>query len=173
MYSEQYLQQHKLIIGYTTSQHLCIDLDDTSLYKVTKLVQLMQHDYPELGNALIMYSSNRKDAKGSRIDRHGIPRHTFKRESYHVIFNNNIGSTRCWEIIGTLIDLDIEPPQVRQIRARRRDMTLRVSPMVLSGGIKSEPKPCRTVPSCCYGKQDGMIKQYLAFLYAARNLFLH
>jgi len=171
MYSEQYLQQHKLIIGYTTSQHLCIDLDDTSLYKVTKLVQLMQHDYPELGNALIMHSSTRNVEHFVRINRHGIPIHTFKRESFHVIFNNKIGSTRCWEIIGTLIDLGIEPPQVRQIRARRRDMTLRVSPMVLNTGIKRAPVPYRTVPSCYYGKQDGMIKQYLAFLHAASNLF--
>jgi len=171
MYSEQYLQQHKLIVGYTTSQHLCIDLDDTSLYKVTKLIQILQQSYPELGNALIMHSSTRNVEHTVRINRHGIPRHILKRESFHVIFNNKIGSIRCWEIIGTLIDLDIEPPQVRQIRARRRDMTLRVSPMVLSNGIKPEPKPYRTVPSCYYGKQDGMIKQYLAFLYATNNLF--
>jgi len=150
---------------------LLLDLDDTSLYKVTRLVKILQQSYPELGNALIMHSSTRKAQSTLHINRHGIPKEVLRRESYHVIFNNKVSYARCCEITNVLVDLDILEHEYRVVRAKRGDMTLRVSPMVLSKGIKPEPKPYRTVPGCYFGKQDGMIKQYLAFLYAANNLY--
>jgi len=159
-------------VGYTTSEHLLLDLDDTSLYKVTRLIQILQQSYPELGNALIMHSSTRKAQSTLRINRHGIPKEVLRRESYHVVFNNRVTYARCCEVTNTLVDLNILEPEYRVVRAKRGDMTIRVSPMLLSKGIKPEPKPYRTILSPYSGRQHGMIKQYLAFLYATRNLFL-
>jgi len=169
--SKWHIDEPRIIIGYTTNEHLLLDLDHTSLYKVTKLVQLLQYNYPELGNVLVMRSSIEQKEPYTRINRKGIPIERVPKISFHVIFNNSTGYAKCRDIIETMVTLNILPREFRLIRAKRGDMTLRVSPATLSDRVKPAPTPWRTIPSPYNGKQDGMIKQYLAFLYAANNLF--
>jgi hypothetical protein len=171
MSSKKYPHDLKLIVGYTTSSHLCLDLDDTSLAKVIGLVCQLIYDYPDLGKCQIMQSSPIKGHEYTKINRHGLPRHHIPKPSYHLIFDNNVGYKRCWEIIQTLIDLGIQPTQVRQIRARRRDMTLRVSPMILSDTVKDAPVPIMQILNIYNMRTDGMIKVYHKLRHATGKLF--
>jgi len=135
------------------------------------LVCHLIYNYPEIGKAQIMESSPQKGTEYVKINRHGIPRIHIPKPSYHVIFDNDIGYEKCWHIIQTLIDLGIQPTQVRQIRARRRDMTLRVSPSVYSTGIKPPPKPIMQILDIYDWHTDGMIRQYHKFRHRVNDFF--
>ena len=169
--SDMCRQELKVIVGYTTSQHLCLDLDDVSLSKVIGLTCELMYNYPELGKCQIMQSSEAKGSAYVKINRHGIPRWHFPKPSYHLVFDNVIGERRCWEIMNTLICLGIQPPQVRQIKARRRDMTLRVSPSVYSTQIKPAPKPVMQIINIYTKRADGKIRDYHKFRCAVAKLF--
>jgi hypothetical protein len=173
MSSKKYPHDLKLIVGYTTSSHLCLDLDDTSLAKVIGLVCQLIYDYPDLGKCQIMQSSPIKGHEYTKINRHGLPRHHIPKPSYHLIFDNDIGYKRCWEIIQTLIDLGLQSSQVRQIRARRRDMTLRVSPSIYSTGIKPAPEPIMQILDIYTNRSDGRIKDYNRFYHKVNDFFNH
>ena len=165
--------ENKLIIGYTTRQHLILDLDHTSLHAVLGLVDMLQKEYPETGDALIVLSSNQEKDYGTRIDRHGIPRHNFRKRCYHVITDNIIGYRRCVEIIFTLVDLGILEPAYKRIRMFRGDMTVRVSPMILSTGIKMAPIDIVRLKNFYTTVSDGKIRDYLTFCRGVRAVFLN
>ena len=163
----------KLIIGYTTREHLILDLDNTSLHHVLGLANILMKDYPEIGNILIMRSSKQEKEYGTRIDRHGIPRHNFRKECFHLITDNIIGYNRCIHIINTLVDLGILETAYRRIRMFRGDMTVRVSPMILSTGIKAVPEYVCKIYNLSNPVRQGKIDDYLAFLRSCRVVFLN
>ena len=162
----------KLIIGYTTREHLILDLDNTSLHHVLGLANILMKDYPEIGNVLIMRSSKQEKEYGTRINRHGIPRHNFRKECYHLITDNIIGYRRCVEIIFTLVDLGILESAYKRIRMFRGDMTVRVSPMILSSGIKEAPICMRFLENPYNPVSQGKIKDYLGLLRSVHTVFL-
>ena len=71
------INDKKLIIGYTTREHLILDLDNTSLIKVIDLACKLMYDYPEIGKCQIMQSSQEKGEPFTRVSKKGIPRHHF------------------------------------------------------------------------------------------------
>ena len=170
---DTYPHDLKLIVGYTAREHLLLDLDDTSLPKIVALTVMLLENYPELGHCQIMQSSREKGASFTRINKKGIPRLHLPKPSYHLIFDNDVGYKRCWEIVQTLIDLGLQPRAVRQIRARRRDMTLRVSPSVYSTGIKPAPEPIMQILDIYSNRSDGRIKDYNRFYHKVNDFFNH
>ena len=172
MSSECPTNDMKLIIGYTTREHLILDLDNTSLHHVLGLANILMNEYPEIGNILIMRSSKQEKEYGTRIDRHGIPRHNFRKECFHLITDNIIGYNRCVHIINTLVDLGILETAYRRIRMFRGDMTLRVSPMILSTGIKAAPEPIICIIRHKKRSEISGILEYLAFWRSCRRVFL-
>ena len=130
-----------LIVGYTTREHLLLDLDNTTLHKVLGLVRLIIHSYPYVGNALIVLSSMQEKDYPIRISRHGIPRKNFRKACFHVIFDNVIGYNRCVKIIQTMVNLNVLAHVFTRIRSFRGDMTIRISPLVFSDSIKEQPQP--------------------------------
>jgi hypothetical protein len=126
-------------IGYTTRNHLCLDLDNTSYFKVKSLVNLLMCSYPEIGDCIILLSSSGKLKLKWNYPPCKMPTLTVKRENYHVVFNNNLPYETCCKIIETLAFLDVISEEFIRIREMRNDMTLRVSKTV--NATYTKPKP--------------------------------
>jgi hypothetical protein len=166
------MSNKKLIIGYTTREHLVLDLDNTSLSKVIGLVCQIIYDYPDVGKCQIMQSSAEKGLQFTRITKKGIPRLHLPKACYHLIFDNRIGYKRCMHIILTLVDLGVLDQQYKRIRMFRGDMTTRVSPMVLSDTVKEAPEPIMQILNIYNSHADGMIKVYHKLRHSVSSLFL-
>jgi hypothetical protein len=126
-------------IGYTTREHLCLDLDNTSFFKTENLVKLLMCQYPFLGDALIMCSSKPKLRISYRPDTILVPNMKVRRHNYHVIFNNSIDYEMSCKIIEALAELDVIARDFTRIRQMRNDMTLRVSRTVNMQHTKPAP----------------------------------
>ena len=151
-----------LIVGYTCRDHLLLDLDDSSLPKVTGLVRKVMENYPEVGDALILLSSPHDlDIKVHYYG--GLPRFSVTRESYHVVFSGRIGYNKCCTICAALASVNILERSYIRCRQFRGDMTLRVSPSHLSTGTKPAPVAVCSIRNQWYdGSGDG-IEDYLDF----------
>lgn len=160
---------NKLIIGYTTKEHLLLDLDETSLFDVVALSKMLIHDFYEVGDILILSSSTPSKKNYTKFDSKGIPqwRHTYR--NYHIVTDNVIGFKRCLEIIDILVDLDILQPEYRQIRQFRGDMTLRVSNKPLVHRNVEPPKIEVFIHNPYKNYRDNMIRKYLDFVNAVKN----
>jgi len=111
------------ISGYTTKQHLLLDIDEQPLSRVVKLADMLQKEYPQLGDYIILKSSI---------------------ESYHIVY----GSFVPWKLIINIIDmlwqLGIIEKEVRDVREFRGDLTLRISPRTLTTGEQPTPEIVHT-----------------------------
>ena len=152
-------------IGYTTKEHLCIDLDNTSFFKVRRLALMIMKDYPQIGNCLIVKSSYQK-LRETWVYRvmEGMKK-VVKRHNYHLVFNNFIGYNKCCEIICNLADLGVINEQYTKIRQMRNDMTLRTSKTVCVGYVKQAPEIIELLPNIYNKKEDTGIKDYSELLY--------
>lgn len=159
------------LIGYTTRRHLILDVDDTSLTKLERIVRMILTEYPEVGDCLIMLSSNKPSHLELSYSPHRRPYHIRRSSNYHLIFNNIIGYNKCCKIIEVLARLNILNADYVKIRNFRGDMTLRVSHENLStGAVKPPPEPVELVLNLASKWSDGMINEYLAFRDAALSL---
>ena len=152
-----------LIIGYTTRRHLLLDLDRTTLTKVPMLTRMIRAQWPEVGDALIMRSSEGSGRIDLKYDNYHRPYHKLDGDSYHLIFDNTIGYNKCCRIIEALAGVHILNRDYVKLRTFRGDMTLRVSPQVLASGVKPAPVAIVGIKNeQSRGSGDG-IAQYLDF----------
>lgn len=123
--AEEVKNPERTICGYTTKEHLILDLDKThSLWATEKLVHMIQSEYPDVGDCLISQSSY---------------------DGYHCIFDNKISWQRIMHISQTLTSLDIVNRNFTKVRSFREDLTLRIS-SIDRGMEKSEaPKPVKYI----------------------------
>jgi len=158
-----YTENNYLVCGYSTSQHLLLDLDNTTLSKVKKFVKLLQEQYPEIGSALICESTPPKSADVFLQHCTGLHKSLQQRElgSYHVIFSDKLSWNKIMRIVRTLAWLQVLNKDYIKIRGFRGDLTLRISPKVTSDGTKPKPKPVAIM-----GKNYGFISDYLKALSA-------
>lgn len=170
-------------IGYTTREHLCIDLDNTSYFKTSLLVDMIMQEYPEVGHAIILCSSTstqktrtkelrwstnqdlelREDENINRwiYPPNSLPVKRVQRDNYHVVFNNFIGYEKCCKIIETLALLSVISEAYIKIREMRNDMTLRVSQTVNMQYTKPKPKMLKYVINPYTTRQDEGIESYM------------
>ena len=148
-------------IGYTTREHLCLDLDNTSFFKTENLVEMLMREHPELGHAVIMCSSKPSFFERLCYMPCQIPRNVVKRCNYHVVFNNFIDYEASCRIIETLAEIDVVNREYVRIRQMRNDMTLRVSKTVNMWHTKPKPKLLRFIINPYATKQDEGIKRYM------------
>ena len=153
-----------LIVGYTTKEHLLLDLDETSLYDVSKLGLLLIKEYPEIGNILILSSSTPSKANYTKFDKKGIPQWRFTYQNFHIITDNIIGYERCLEIIDMFVELDVLQPEYREIRLFRGDMTLRTSCKPLVHRLVPPPQPVGLILNRVCKTHDGKILEFMDFL---------
>lgn len=158
-----YKQRHRkpnLNIGYTTRNHLCLDLDKTSTYKATKLINILMNEYPELGDALLLVSSSTYKAITYYVEVHRLTHSTHPAQNIHVIFSNTVPYEHSCRIIEALARLDVVNQQYVHIRQMRNDMTLRVSRTELTDHTKPKPKPITYIVNPNSPKIDEGILNY-------------
>lgn len=148
-------------IGYTTKEHLCIDLDNTSFFNVTQLIKIIMLHYPQVGHALIMVSSMPKQVEKWNYPPEKTPIFRRSKYNYHVIFNNFIGYESCCKIIETLAFLGIINEQYVRIREMRNDMTIRTSKTVCVTHVKHKPYPIDFIFNYNCKKEDNGITQFM------------
>jgi hypothetical protein len=158
-------------VGYTTREHLCLDLDNTSYFKTHHLTLSLMREYPFLGDALILCSSTRKLNTCLRY-RAGSPVQVWTvRNNYHAIFNNRIDYEMSCKIIETLAELDVIARDFTRIRQMRNDMTLRVSPTVNMQHTKPAPTLEKLVVNpYAINRGDGIMR-YMALRLCFGSIF--
>ena len=163
--------QPNLIVGYTTRQHLLLDLDDTSFNKARRLALMIMREWPEVGDCLIMSSSRKHLNVGLKYSWNNHPWMSRESSNFHLVFNNRIGYNKCCTICETLAELGALNKDYAKIRTFRGDMTLRVSPQNLStGAVKPQPFTIGFIMNRATERRDGMIGVYSAFLDAVSRL---
>lgn len=148
-------------IGYTTREHLCLDLDNTSFFKTRNLAEMLMREYPHLGHALILCSSEPKFIQRLKHLPMQLPTPLIYRHNYHIVFNNFIDYEASCKIIETLAELDVVNREYMRIREMRNDMTLRVSQTVNMQHTKPKPKLLRYIINPYSTRQDEGIKRYI------------
>ena len=114
---EEPTEAERLITGYTTRDHLILDLDKShSLWATQRLVQMIQRDFSFVGDCLISESSW---------------------DGFHCIFDNKIKWYKILRICSMLQGLNIVNRDYFKVRKFREDLTLRVS-SIDRGEEKSE-----------------------------------
>jgi hypothetical protein len=159
------------LIGYTTRRHLILDIDDSSITKVERLVKRIQAEWPEVGDCLIMLSSDKATSLKLSYSPHRRPYHLRQSSNFHLIFDDPIGYNKCCKIIEVLAGLNILNADYVKIRNFRGDMTLRVSHENQStGAVKPMPQIVKIIPTKPFLIGHGWIREYLAFHGAVLSL---
>ena len=160
-----------LIMGYTTREHLLLDLDETTFLKAVSLAEQIQQSWPCVGDCLILQSSIPSKKSYLKYDENGRPWEKWVYQNYHLVFNNYIGYDKSVAIIDTLVGLDALQPEYKEIRLFRGDMTLRVSPKWLTHRTIPSPTTKLYLPNGESTENDKGIKNYVAVLKATKQLF--
>jgi len=164
-------EKPNIVIGYTTREHLLLDLDKTTLLKAVLLVKLIQQQYAKVGDALIILSSIGTHRQRIRYTRYGRPLVVRSLNNYHVVFDATIGYNSCCRIISTLAGLSVLNRDYVKIRTFRGDMTLRVSPNAQLNGLKPMPHVVYYSQTKHPYKRGGNIDKYLCMLKDAHAIF--
>jgi hypothetical protein len=129
-----------LILGYTTREHLLLDLDETSLLRVVSLAKQLMDSYPDIGDCLVVETSTPSFDSYLKYDDKGRPWEKWVYQNFHLVFDASVGYDRCVAIIDALVDLGVLAPEYKQIRMFRGDMTLRVSAKWLHHRVIPPPR---------------------------------
>ena len=172
-YSKTAHHKPHLTIGYTTRKHLLLDLDNTTRLKAERLAAQIHQLEPSTGDTIILCSSTQNLQQRVKYSKYNKPYVQTKRDNYHLVFDNAIGYNSCVRIIETLAQLGVLNRDYMKIRQWRGDMTLRVSPVVLSNEHKPIPTIVSFVQNPHSTRRDGYIWVYLNFLNAVRTIFRH
>lgn len=159
------------ILGYTTRRHLILDLDNSTLEKTIRISKLIMRDYNKVGDCVIMRSSKGSGKEYLRYTRMGRALRIYKRDNYHLVFDNGIGYNTSCRICAVLASIGILNKDYVRIREFRGDMTLRVSSSILLAGNKPVPVQVAYVHNPYTLRKDGWILYYLRCLNIARSLF--
>jgi hypothetical protein len=168
--SKSLVPEPSLIIGYTTRRHLLLDLDNTSLGKACGMARHIMHSWPEVGSCLIVLSSSRPVKLELRYSWNNRPWIRVTRDNHHLVFNNYIGYNKIATICETLGVLNVLEGSFIKMRKFRGDLTLRVSPSILSTGVKPAPRPVVGLSNPKSTREDGAIEEYLRILGLCRDL---
>lgn len=161
MLSNGHTNSNFLIIGYTTRDHLLLDLDDKTQIQAEQIVCMVQASYKEVGDCLIMKSSTSARYVSLAYDPEKQVAPTIHGNSYHLIFDNRIGYNKIVKICEMLADLDIIEQSFKRMRYFRGDLTLRISPTITTKGIKQMPTPVSRIKNVYTEKKGEGIDNYL------------
>lgn len=159
-------KQSYLVIGYTTSDHLLLDLDNTSYTKARKLAKLIMKEFSMLGDCVIMRSSTRKIYDMKIYKPCEQVQQLTIRDNYHLIFSEKIGFDQCCNIIEVLCEFGILDKDYKLIRSFRGDMTLRVSGTQQTVGYKPAPEFVEYLINPRHEKKGKGIEEYFNLYFA-------
>ena len=155
------MSENLIIAGHTTRRHLLLDLDDTTLSKAVRIVKLIMERWAEVGDCLILQSSEKCDTVKLAYSWNNAPYMKRVGSSYHLVFDGLIGWNKCCHICETLAGLHILEKDYAKIRTFRGDMTLRISPALLSTGLKPAPVAVCGIKNRGYDGSGGGVAEYL------------
>lgn len=155
----------RLIVGYSTNNHLLLDFDRAKCFlRANLLTKMVQRDYPFVGHALMVQSSIGK---------------------YHVVFDDIISWSKITHVTQTLACLGVLNRDYMKIRKFREDLTLRISSVdrgfkqslapvpvgfvLLSNASEELQRACKTLTYAEVSKLFQGIDFYLSALSAYRN----
>ncbi len=161
-----------LVCGYTTRQHLLLDLDETSQDRAVALARLIMESYPDVGDCLVLESSTPSVKSCLKYDDNGVPHERWVYQNFHLVFDAPVGWARCVHIIETLWALGCLNPEYMDIRQFRGDMTLRTSPKQLHHRTIPAPKPIQHLLNANQPFSYGNIRKYREFLDMTKSLGL-
>lgn len=136
-------------------------MDNTDLPKVVSIVKMIMAEWREVGDCLILCSSDKKKRIALRYSWDNTPFHKRYSSSYHLVFDGMIGWNKAAHICETLAGLRIVQKNYEKVRTFRGDMTLRISSAHLLSGIKPAPVPVVAIKNKGYDGSGGGIADYL------------
>jgi hypothetical protein len=145
-------------------------LDKTTLTKAARIARLIMDQYPEVGDVLILRSSEGSGRIDLKYDNFKRPYHRFEGDGYHLVFSGKIGYNKACRIIEALAGVHVLNKDYVKIREFRGDMTLRISPQVLSTGIKPAPVCICALKNAKYRGDGEGINAYLDTRRGTRGL---
>lgn len=149
------------VLGYTTRRHLILDLDNTTLSYARAIVKKIQWEWPKVGDAIILSSSEKPDRVRLVHNRWGRPLLYHDRHNFHIVFDNGIGYNLSCRICAVLAEIGILNRDYVKIREFRGDMTLRIGPLITHDEVKGPPKLRARVFNNYTDRHDGFIDHYL------------
>ena len=167
---EKSTSKPSLILGYTTRRHLLLDLDDTTLIKATRLIDMIFKEWPEVGDVLVLISSKGNDRIDLIYDKFNWPFFKRFRYNYHLVFDNLIGYNKACKICETLAEISLIDKGYSRIRKFRGDLTLRLTPKIMRSGVQGHPRILKFKTNPHKKNKDDYISKYLYFLGIARSL---
>jgi hypothetical protein len=114
------MQITPLVCGYTTQDHLLVDLDGCSQWQAKKIAEMLIREYPIAGTCLIVQSSE---------------------NHYHLVFDSWLPWEYIHKIVMILGDLGLVEKNFSMVRELRHDLTLRISPKMYLEKTSSVPLP--------------------------------
>lgn len=145
----------KLIGGYTTKDHLLLDLDHCWRSKAEKVARMIMREYPEVGCCLLVQSSN---------------------EGFHLVFSRKMAWSRICHVSKVLASLGTLNRDYIRIREFRHDLTLRVTPIDRGQGVQPQPKVLDIIHAgSCGGRLccgSGRFRRFLELLVGDEVLHL-
>lgn len=135
-----------LVCGYTTQEHLLMDLDNSSAWKAEKIAKMIMQEWHDVGDCLIVESS---------------PKH------HHLIFDSKMVWRTIHDMIMTLQGVGIVEDNFGWIRELRHDLTLRISPKPYVCHVTPQPQIVTWITNPHWtNNREGMIKKYINCLAA-------
>jgi len=159
-------------LGYTTRRHLLLDLDDTGLPMAMRIARLIQENWPEVGDCLILQSSWAALRVELRYSWNNWPWIKVTRPSHHLVFDGLIGYNKCCRICEVLAGLRVLSKAFMEIRGFRGDMTLRVSPAPMRDKERPAPMVVARVQAPRQVARGGYIDQFVNLKKIGERLFL-
>lgn len=132
-----------MVTAYTTTRHLLVDLDDSTLFQSTGLAILLSKEYPDLGDCLVVSCGD---------------------NSHHLVFDNILDFDYLNRVIRLLWDFRYVNDEVRYFRDHRGDFSLRVSEKLTVDEDKQIPRPVYYISNNQTPQRDYQMKNYLELL---------
>ena len=136
-----------LVCGYSTQDHLLVDLDNCSLWQAEQIAKMIIQEWQTVGDCLVVESSS---------------------NHYHLVYDSALNWQQIYDITQTLGTLGIVEKNFMWVRELRHDLTLRISPKKYRDKTSPTPLPVMLIgenePEKSYG-----IHKYLRCLEAFMN----
>lgn len=151
---------------------MILDLDNSGLEYAERIARMVMHEWPRVGDCLILESTTQPDRVRLSYNKWGRPLVIHDRPNHHLVYGGLIGYNTAAKICRTLAGLGVLEEDYDKIREFRGDMTLRVSPSSMMDEVKPEPRAVLYLLNDNADWSDIYIKEYLKFKKIGELLFL-
>ena len=153
----------KMVFGYTTRRHLLLDLDSKTFKQAVFIAKSITDTY-DLGDCLILLSSQKKEEFGIRYVQNEVQVYHIRPHSWHLVFDKFKSWNYLQKVVYDLADLGIVEESFKEVREWRGDLTLRISPKLPK--VSYMPIPVAYI----YADDDYTMRGYYGIMTYAMHL---